>query len=117
MPSRPRSACAVPGCPRLAVQRGRCATHQPVRAPDTRPSPSARGYDRAWQRIRECVLQRDATCVECGAPATDVDHILPLRSGGSNDLSNLQGLCHACHARKTSRQDGGWGMGVKSPEP
>lgn len=33
----------------------------------------------------------------------DIDHIVELRSGGSNDITNLQALCPACHRVKTSR--------------
>ncbi|WP_366141808.1 HNH endonuclease signature motif containing protein, partial [Propionivibrio sp.] len=38
-------------------------------------------------------------------PATDVDHIVPIRRGGTNKHENLQPLCHACHSRKTATQD------------
>lgn len=35
-------------------------------------------------------------------PATEVDHIVPLRQGGARlDRSNLQSLCRPCHAQKT----------------
>jgi 5-methylcytosine-specific restriction protein A len=30
-----------------------------------------------------------------------VDHIVPLRHGGTDDLTNLQTLCLRCHGRKT----------------
>jgi 5-methylcytosine-specific restriction endonuclease McrA len=33
----------------------------------------------------------------------DIDHIVELRNGGSNDISNLQALCPACHRVKTTR--------------
>lgn len=33
----------------------------------------------------------------------DIDHIVELRNGGSNDISNLQALCPTCHRVKTSR--------------
>lgn len=33
----------------------------------------------------------------------DIDHIVELRNGGSNDITNLQALCPTCHRVKTSR--------------
>lgn len=43
-------------------------------------------------------------------PATDVDHIISRAKGGTDERSNLQPLCHACHSEKTNREDGGgWG--------
>jgi predicted kinase len=40
--------------------------------------------------------------------ASDVDHIIPKRHGGTDDEANLQALCHACHSRKTSREATCW---------
>jgi 5-methylcytosine-specific restriction protein A len=44
-----------------------------------------------------------AHCLACGivVPATDVHHLVPRRDGGSDEESNLQALCHACHSRVT----------------
>ena len=36
--------------------------------------------------------------------AAEVDHIIPLARGGTNDLANLQPLCKSCHSRKTMRE-------------
>ena len=33
-----------------------------------------------------------------------IDHVVPLWCGGSNDVSNLQILCVSCHARKTQEE-------------
>ena len=113
---RPHMICAEPGCPAIAVERGRCAQHQPParereRTPDTtpRPSPASRGYDANWRRLRDAHLRQEPACRECGQPATCVDHIVPLRYGGTHDPGNLQSLCGPCHSRKTAREDGGWG--------
>jgi 5-methylcytosine-specific restriction enzyme A len=46
-------------------------------------------------------------CRECEEllPATfEVDHIKPLFSGGTNEMSNLQALCNACHANKSAME-------------
>lgn len=40
----------------------------------------------------------------CEAQALDVDHIIPLWNGGANVKSNLEALCSACHAQKTSAE-------------
>ena len=34
----------------------------------------------------------------------DLDHIIPLFRGGSNDLSNVRALCRACHMDLSARQ-------------
>ena len=63
-----------------------------------------RGYVAEWRALRARVLKLQPEC-PCGAKATDVDHVISLRAGGTNDLSNLQALCHSCHSRKTGRHD------------
>ncbi|MBO5821073.1 MAG: HNH endonuclease [Alistipes sp.] len=38
-------------------------------------------------------------------PATIVDHITPINSGGARfDFTNLQGLCDTCHNKKSGRE-------------
>ena len=57
--------------------------------------------------MRERVLkEQDGICARsyCEAPATDVDHILPLWLKGKNDRANLEGLCADCHAIKTKAE-------------
>lgn len=58
-----------------------------------------------WQDRRVAVLERDEyTCrlryTGCTLIATEVDHVV-----GHDDhrLSNLQAVCHTCHATKTGR--------------
>lgn len=69
---------------------------------DHRGSSAARGYGYAWQQIRAAVLAHEPICRGCRARrATEVDHIIPLKRGGTNDLSNLQPLCRSCHRKKT----------------
>ena len=57
--------------------------------------------------LRTRILRANPLCVTCQrigrlTAATEVDHIDPLYKGGSNSSSNLQGLCHDCHAAKTA---------------
>ena len=55
---------------------------------------------------RDAVLRRDhQTCRQCGARQEDgvrleVDHIVPVARGGTNDPYNLQTLCRACNQTK-----------------
>lgn len=73
-----------------------------------RESAAKRGYGRAWRAIRAAFLRDHPNC-HCGAEATEVDHIVSLRRGGSNARANLQALCKQCHARKTVAVDGALG--------
>ena len=78
-------------------------SHEAPRAP--RLSPSRRGYGHEWQKLRKMVLARSPLCVRCNQPATDVDHIVAKSHGGTDELTNLQTLCHKCHAKKTFFED------------
>jgi len=55
--------------------------------------------------VRKYVYQRDKfQCQSCGKKIEEtplnVDHIIPLAKGGSNDISNLQTLCRLCNQKK-----------------
>lgn len=71
-----------------------------------------RGYGAAWDRIRLQALKRDCylcqPCLRAGhvTKAKAVDHIRPKAQGGTDDLSNLQGICDECHKDKTARDEG-----------
>ncbi|MDE0658047.1 MAG: HNH endonuclease [Gammaproteobacteria bacterium] len=61
-----------------------------------------------WRRVRRHVLERDGyACCRCGRRGVrlEVDHVVPLKDGGTDDLSNLQTLCKPCHAAKTRAEN------------
>ena len=77
----------------------------------SRGSAADRGYDAFWRRRRLVVLARDPVCKHsgCNQRSTQVDHVVPRRRGGTDDLENLQALCSTHHSMKTAELDGGWG--------
>ena len=116
MPQSAPRPCSHAGCSNVTHERF-CDKHKTAeRAKDIRPCSAKRGYGWSWTtRIRPHILRRDPICVnpfnlpnhivlsEC------VDHIIPREDGGTDDDDNLQGICLACHARKTAAEDGGFG--------
>ncbi|WP_410934349.1 HNH endonuclease [Pseudomonas sp. W5-01] len=46
------------------------------------------------------------TCQSCGTVTLDleVDHIINIAQGGSDDDANLQALCVPCHKVKTAQE-------------
>jgi 5-methylcytosine-specific restriction protein A len=112
MPIAPGRACGWPGCHRLADRSGdsHCSVHRFLR--DARRG--THNYGPSWTFIRERVLVEEPWCRLCAAadkrtPATQVDHILPKRDGGTDDRKNLRPLCHSCHSRRTAIDSSGWG--------
>jgi len=113
MPQSARRPCAATGCAALVARGTRyCPAHAKEKraALDRgRESSTQRGYGWAWQRLRSHVLMVEPLCRECAAwgrvvAATDVDHVTPKSQGGTDDLFNLQSLCHSCHSAKTMRE-------------
>ncbi|MDC0325220.1 HNH endonuclease [bacterium] len=118
MPRRPLKPCTRTGCSYTVRKQGNCHPDckQVRREPEERQSASARGYGSRWQKLRLMVLKREPLCRHCNIQgqitlATDVDHIISLVRGGTNELNNLQPLCHSCHSKKTAREDGAFGRG------
>jgi len=121
MPSRSLRGCAAPGCPNLTSETY-CAAHK-EKFGVARGTRSSDGYGGAWRKIRDAYLSNHPTCANPyqlhggDVPATEVDHIIARRKGGSDDPDNLQALCKGCHSRKTALEDNRWGGGRKSLPP
>lgn len=110
MPVRPKIVCGIAGCTR-AVAKGQCDCGKAAsrkRGRDYRPSPSRRGYDHQWRKVRDAVLRDEPLCRFCAdngitMPANEVDHIVPIAEGGERlDRANLRPLCKPCHSRHTA---------------
>jgi len=67
--------------------------------------PMYRTEKRRWARLRTQVLLRDGYSCKlrlsaCTQWASHVDHIIPVSSGGTDELSNLQAACRNCNLLK-----------------
>ena len=57
------------------------------------------------RKLRHQVFKRDGyRCRECGASkdetSLEIDHIVPVARGGTNNIDNLQTLCRECNRMK-----------------
>lgn len=100
------------GCARTAViapngDDFRCEKHQRKNwsghSDRRRAVPALTEDEKNWIRERDFHV-----CRTCGAPAHEVDHIIEVSDGGTNDPSNLQLLCGTHHARKTRASQERW---------
>lgn len=90
----PLRACPQPGCPELVTTV--CPVHPKV------TGASSGAYDEEWRRVRDAYLAGHPFCW-CGARASEVDHVKPVKMGGARlDPANLRSLCHTHHSRVTA---------------
>lgn len=91
----------------LKTLRPRLTTIGTKAVNDTHQPKSRWGHGRGgrpWRRKREEIFKRDKyTCQVCGRVGgeLELDHILNVARGGTDDASNLQTICTACHKPKT----------------
>ena len=122
MPTKALAHCTAPNCSQLVPSgTSRCPAHEQRRERDRRERTpgrmalGARGrpidyyQTREWRLLRDRVLSEEPFCRHCQGQrrtefATVVDHIIPRSEGGSDERSNLQGLCARHHSAKTVRE-------------
>lgn len=121
MPIKSPRGCAFSGCPNLTREGVYCDEHRALerkKYDGQRGTSSQRGYGSRWRKLRKMFLNAHPLCVDPygihaqvgeTVPATEVDHIVAKKDGGTDEWSNLQGLCKSCHSRKTAREDSRWG--------
>lgn len=104
MPRAPRT-CNMRDCPRRAVADGRCERHPKERTQPAWFKPPGTQRRSLDERTRARILRRDGhTCYQCGDTASQVDHITPVREGGTDDDNNLAAICTRCHGAKSSAE-------------
>jgi len=112
-PTKPLSPCLVRGCPARAVSFGRCSDHAKEKqraiqslAPTSRPSSSARGYDRDWQKLRAERLKGQACSIPtCSAVANHLHHDPDYPTlGRDHRRYQLIPLCGQHHSQLTARR-------------
>lgn len=103
-PTAALRCCSVPGCPALS-RSGRCEQHAHRAWDHGGRSSHTRGYGSHWRRIAALILQRDPVCTACHQRAsTTVDHVVPKCEGGTDDETNLRGVCARCQQSKAGRE-------------
>jgi 5-methylcytosine-specific restriction enzyme A len=96
---------------------GTCGTPSPgLFSAEHKPKPWATSKRRqrmgigggAWATVRRKVLERDlGYCYLCDRPgAREVDHLVEVSEGGTNDLTNLASCHAACHKRRHAEPEG-----------
>jgi 5-methylcytosine-specific restriction endonuclease McrA len=101
MPKRICLTCGVAFHP-TKVRQTRCASHY---SRETR-------FNGAWRKQRNAILSRDGhQCRYCGRPANTVDHIIPVKRGGSDEPTNLVAACASCNASKGAKTVEEWRSG------
>ncbi len=58
---------------------------------------------RAALSRRAVFVRDDHTCQYCGAPAENIDHVLPRSRGGQHLWENVVAACRRCNSRKEDR--------------
>lgn len=54
---------------------------------------------------KQIKLKKGSKCCKCDSCLSlQIDHIVPIAKGGSNEIDNLQLLCRACHLQKTTQE-------------
>ncbi|WP_107984223.1 HNH endonuclease signature motif containing protein [Rhodococcus sp. OK519] len=78
---------------------------------------------RLSDRVRRFVLHRDGYMCRirgdrCTGRAAEVDHIVPVSRGGTDDPTNLRAACKACNAQENyrARGRGGGQSRLRRPE-
>jgi 5-methylcytosine-specific restriction endonuclease McrA len=68
---------------------------------------------RAALNRRAVFARDDHTCQYCGAPAENIDHVIPRSRGGTHVWENVVAACRPCNAQKEDRFPNEAGMRLR----
>lgn len=116
MPLRPQRPCRAQACRALHRNAsGYCDGHAEVAVEQAKAWATRKGSGRGgrpWRRLRDQVMKRDqylCRCDECirlarVREAHEVDHIVALAHGGTDEPANLRAINRDCHKAKSQRE-------------
>lgn len=96
--------------PKYLEDRAKRRAEFTARYDKKRGSPSKRGYDNTWVKVRRAYLMQHPLCEQCEkegrvTPAREVHHKKAIVEGGDRfDHGNLMAVCRACHQQITEAQ-------------
>lgn len=101
---RPGAVCDIEGCTEPHYAHHRCGKHYrrvyaPIHARNRRDAPG----NATREQIEARIAYFGNRCWICGEPATCLDHVKPLKRGGTNWPANLRPACRSCNSRKQAR--------------
>ena len=96
-----RWMAAGPSGQRTMERESEC--HQSKRELAKRPRGRAGAAEHA-RRLAAEPLCRDCLEHGCQRAACEIDHIIPIALGGTDDDDNIRCLCKPCHAARTKEQ-------------
>lgn len=64
---------------------------------------AAKGHSTPEQ-VKSRMAMFGYTCYLCGENGTEIDHVIPIKLGGTNWPANLRPICRRCNAKKSCKR-------------
>jgi len=94
---------------RAIKQKYRVANREKINNWNIKRQRIIRSTDFTWQDWAEIKEKYDYTCLKCGRREPEIkltiDHIIPLKHGGTNTKDNIQPLCTSCNSSKGTKTE------------
>jgi 5-methylcytosine-specific restriction endonuclease McrA len=131
MLNKPCRGCGKPGkafcdvCQAVKTAKWKATMAQRTANDTTRGSRQSRGYDAMYYRNRKIVIataiREHQSCCICHQPFVDTtditaEHVIPLREGGSSELSNMSAAHSSCNYRYQRKPNGGQEFRMTTPD-